>query len=83
MSTPSSAQPLQKLVTIYLENLAYGKGKMLIGSLADKHGLVEEHLSEFLEQGWRVVSFQGFGGCAESVAARGWITVLLEKPASA
>ena len=34
----------QKLVTLYLDNMAYGKGKLLVGSFADNHGLVEEHL---------------------------------------
>ncbi len=70
----------QKLVTIYLYNMAYAKGKMLVGSLADKHGLVEEHLSEYLNQGWKVAAIHGFGGSGESITARGWLTVLLERP---
>lgn len=69
----------QKLITIYLDNMAYGKGKVLVGSFADKHGLVEEHLSDLLTQGWRVVDIHGFGGSGESISARGWITVLLER----
>jgi len=82
MDTPPSPSKttLQKLVTVYLDNTAYAKGKLLVGSFAEKHGLVEEHLSEFLNQGWRVVAIHGFGGSGESIAARGWITVLLEKP---
>lgn len=71
---------MQKLVTIYLENTAYGKGKALVGSFADKHGLVEEHLQSYLADGWRVVLMTGFGGNAEVVAARGWLAVVLEKP---
>jgi hypothetical protein len=69
----------QKLVTIYLENMAYAKGKMLVGSFADKHGFVEEHLQSYLDDGWRIGSVSGFGGNAESVAARGWLAVVLEK----
>lgn len=69
----------QKLVTIYLENMAYTKGKLLVGSLADKHGLVEEHLQSYLDDGWRIGSITSFGGCAETLAARGWLAVVLEK----
>ena len=69
----------QKLVTIYLDNAAYGKGKVLIGSFADKHGLVEEHLQNYLDDGWRIGRVSGFGGSAESVFTRGWFAVVLEK----
>ena len=69
----------QKFVTIYLENMAYAKGKMLVGSLADKHGLVEEHLQTYLDEGWRITSVSGFGGNAEALASRGWFAVVLEK----
>jgi len=47
---------------------------MLRGHFADKHGFVEEHLKEYLEDGWKVVSLFGFG---EQVG--GWITVVIEK----
>jgi hypothetical protein len=70
---------MQKLVTIYLDNMAYGKGKLLVGSFADKHGLVEEHLKDDLATGWRVVSVFGFGGSADITAVRGWLAVVLEK----
>jgi hypothetical protein len=69
----------QKLVTIYLDNSAYGKGKVLIGSYADKHGLVEDHLNDLLSEGWRVVTIRCFGGGSEGLSVRGWMTVLLEK----
>jgi 1,6-anhydro-N-acetylmuramate kinase len=82
MNTPSSALPSQKLVTIYLDNMAYAPKKLLLGGYADKHGLVEEHLGEFLAQGWRVAEIHNFGSAGEQLGARGWITVLLEKPAS-
>ncbi len=70
---------MQKLVTIYLDNMAYAKGKMLVGSFADKHGLVEEHLQPLLADGWNIVSITGMGGSADTVAVRGWFAVALEK----
>jgi hypothetical protein len=70
---------MQKLVTIYLDNGGYAKGKFLVGGLADKHGLVEEHLQQYLADGWTIMQVHGFGGAAESPLARGWITVVLEK----
>ena len=69
---------MQKLVTVYLDNSAYSKGKMII-KLDDKHGLVEEHLQSFLEDGWRIITIHGFGGSSENASVRGWITVVLEK----
>ena len=69
----------QKLVTIYLDNTRYARGKTLVGSFADKHGFVEEHLNDLLTQGWRISAIHGFGGRSDSLAVRGWITVLLEK----
>jgi hypothetical protein len=70
---------IQKLVTVYLDNSAYAKGKVLVGSFSDKHGLVEEHLESYLSDGWRVAAIHGFGGNSEAMTVRGWITVLLEK----
>ena len=69
----------QKLVTVYLDNMAYAKGKVLVSSFSDRHGLVEEHLQTYMDDGWRIGSIAGFGGSAESVAARGWFAVVLEK----
>ena len=69
----------QKLVTIYLENMAYSKGKKLFLSFADKHGLVEEHLTAELAEGWRIGSITGFGGNSDGISARGWLAVVLEK----
>lgn len=71
---------MQKLITIYLDNIAYAKGKMLVGSFAEQHGLVEEHLQSYLDDRWRIVSVTGFGGNSDSLAARGWLAVVLEKP---
>jgi len=70
---------MQKLVTIYLDNSAYAKGKMLVGTFADKHGLVEEHLQSYLADGWRVSSMSGFGGSNDGMTVRGWFAVLLGK----
>ncbi len=70
---------MQKLVTIYLDNAAYSRGKMIVGSYADKHGLVEEHLQQYLSEGWTVRSVSGFGGGSEGLSVRGWMAVLLEK----
>ena len=69
----------QKLVTIYLDNSAYGKAKVLVASYADKHDLVEEHLQTYLDDGWRIGSISGFGGNSDSITARGWFAVVLEK----
>ena len=69
----------QKLLTIYLDNIAYAKGKTLVGSFADKHGLIEEHLSEYIRSGWKISKLEAVGGGSESLAVRGWIIVVLEK----
>lgn len=70
---------MQKLVTIYLDNTAYGKGKVIVGSFADKHGFVEEHLQQDISEGWKISSVSGLGGGSDGLAVRGWIVVLLEK----
>ncbi len=70
---------MQKLVTIYLDNSAYMNGKWVKGSFGDKHGFVEEHLKEYLKDGWLIKSVSGFGGNSEGLSVRGWIIVVLEK----
>jgi hypothetical protein len=70
---------MQKLVTIYLDNSAYGQGKMVVGSYADKHGLVEEHLRDALKDGWTIKAVHGFGGNSDGLVVRGWVVALLEK----
>ena len=42
---------MQKLVTVYLDKTAYGMPNNL-GGYGDKHGFVEEHLQEYLTEGW-------------------------------
>ena len=71
--------PQQKLVTVYLDNLAYGGGKWLQPGFGDKHGLIEEHLASYLAEGWTIRSFTGLGGSGEAITARGWLAVLLER----
>ena len=70
---------MQKLVTIYLDNSAYGQGKWLKASYAEQHGLVEEHLEKYLSSGWRITDIHGFGGHGESLHARGWLIAVLAK----
>src|SRR6185369_4986337 len=77
--SPTRPSLMQKLVTIYLDNTAYGKGKMIVGSFADKHGLIEEHLQSELAAGWKIASITGLGGSADALAVRGWLAVVLEK----
>src|SRR5215831_19247101 len=70
---------MQKLVTIYLDNTAYGSPKVT-GCYADKHAHVEEHLQEYLTKGWRVRSLFGLGG-SSGLCCQGWVAVVLEKEA--
>jgi hypothetical protein len=70
---------MQKLVTIYLDNDAYGKGKMIVTSYAEVHGIVEEHLQNYLADGWSIKSISGFGGNSDGLCVRGWAIVVLEK----
>jgi hypothetical protein len=67
---------MQKLVTIYLDNTAYGKPKV-IGCYEKQHAQVEEHLQEYLAEGWQVHSLFGFGG-SSGLCCQGWIAVVLE-----
>jgi hypothetical protein len=76
---PAIQNRQQKLVSIYMDNGAYSNGKMIVGSYADKHGLIEEHLSSVLAEGWRVMQIHAFGGNSETLTVRGWIVVLLER----
>ncbi len=68
---------MQKLVTIYLDNTAYGRPKQS-GVYADRHGTAEEHLQQELSEGWKIVSVNGLGG-SDGTTAQGWLAVLLEK----
>lgn len=69
---------MQKFVTIHLHSKAYDQG--FFKSAADAHGVVEEHLSQELTDGWRVVHLAGFGGITKFAVHSGWFAVVLEKP---
>jgi hypothetical protein len=69
---------MQKFVTIHVHSHAYNKG--LFQGAADAHGVVEEHLSQELADGWRVAQVAGIGGIAEFGVHAGWFAVVLEKP---
>ena len=71
---------MQKLVTIYLDNGAYARGKMLVTSYDDMHGVVEEHLMNYLADGWTIKQLTALGGNSDGLSVRGWIAVVLEKP---
>jgi hypothetical protein len=62
---------MQKLLTIYLDNTAYAKGKMLAGNYAEKHGLVEEHLQQYIAEGWRISSLYR-RGLEDQLLSRVW-----------
>jgi hypothetical protein len=69
---------MQKLITIYLDNMAYDGMTMLKGH-ANRHGQAEEHLKELLADGWWIVSTCSMGGAADGYSARGWLAVVLER----
>lgn len=70
---------VQKLVTIYVDNFAYQGDKWIKTSQSDKHGLVEEHLAAYLDDGWKVISLAGMGGGSDGSGARGWFAAVIEK----
>ena len=68
---------MQKLVTIALNAW---DGLMLGGAAKTMtHGEVEEHLTELLADGWRVVSMRPVGDTTGGQRTSGWLAVLLEK----
>lgn len=72
---------MQKLITIYLDREGYRiRGER---SPDQSHGIVEEHLEDYLAAGWEIKSIAGGGaGGGTSVGGLGcgWVVVLLEKP---
>ena len=67
---------MQKFLTIYMDSRGYSKG--LFDTVA-KLGLVEEHLTEDLADGWKIKHVAGFGGMPEHSLVSGWFAVVLEK----
>jgi nitrogenase subunit NifH len=56
---------MQKLVTVYLRE--------------GQNSKVEEHLQDYLEDGWRIVSVAAAGGGSNPGAGCAWAVVVLEK----
>lgn len=69
---------MQKLVTIYLDSSAYADQKAT-QTLKDKHGLVEEHLSEYLGDGWTIKEISSFGSADTIYCTTGFAIIVLEK----
>jgi hypothetical protein len=66
---------MQKLVTIYLDRESYRiPGQR---SPEQSHGSMQEHLENYLAEGWSITSIAGAGGGTK--AGCGWIVVVLEK----
>ncbi len=62
---------MEKLVTIYLDNSGYKADKMLVAGYGDLHGAVEEHLANYLSDGWSIQSVSGFIGTNDGLTVRG------------
>lgn len=69
---------MQKLVTIYLDSYAYAE-KKTTKNLKDKHGLVEEHLTDYLSDGWKIKQISSFGSTETMYCTTGFIVVMMEK----
>ena len=70
---------MQKLVTIYLNVFAHmPKGKIVLSPYwgGEKHGMVEEHLKDYLADGWIIESVCALGG---GTGPEGWLAVVLQK----
>lgn len=63
---------IQKFVTIFLAE----------DVRRDKHGKVEEHLDEYLKEGWRITDVRIGTGACDYYGGRGWVGVILEKTAA-
>jgi hypothetical protein len=51
---------------------------MIVATYADKHGLVEEHLANYLADGWSIKEIDACGG-NDGLVVRGWLAVVLAK----
>jgi hypothetical protein len=68
-----------KLVSIYLNSEGYRiRGQK---SPDQQHGAVQQHLHEYLRDGWKITTISAAAGAAGDVGSRasGWVMVLLEK----
>jgi hypothetical protein len=67
---------MQKLVSIYLDVSGYIAGRPGIRfSNSDLHGHIEEHLEEYLSEGWTIRNLSGMRGTESG----GWVLVVLER----
>jgi len=67
---------MQKLVSVYLDTLGFERKKSgILFSTEEFHGRVEEHLGEYLENGWKVIHLSSMAGHATGA----WVIVTLEK----
>ena len=62
---------MQKLVTIHLTSNVLHKPM--------KPGQVEEHLEQYLADGWVIETVTALGGCASESGAQGWVVAVLKK----
>ena len=46
------------------------------------HGEVQEHLAEYLSDGWRVASMMSVGSTGDVAVTAGWPAVVMEKAAA-
>ena len=69
---------MQKLVTVYLDSEVYLKNTFFKVADLEKHGFVEEHLTQYLDDGWQIVDLQATAG-GSNVSTRGWIVAVLER----
>ncbi len=75
-----SLKAMEKVLTIYLDR----EGYRIKGTRApdQSHGVVQEHLDEYMKTGWRVKMITGAGGAGSGNVAGagcGWVVVVLEK----
>ena len=63
-----------KLITVYLKDVYRGS--------FTEHGHVEEHLDDYLNNGYEVITFVGLSGNGggDTEVSAGWIVVHLKKP---
>ncbi len=67
---------MQKLLSIYLDVSHYqSKRSGLRFTNADLHGRVEELISEYLADGWRISNLSSMRGTETG----GWVLVVLER----
>ena len=66
---------MEKLVSVYLDVTGYDRKSGIRLSNADLHNRVQEHLNEYLSQGWTVKKLS----CLPGSDSGGWVIAVLEK----